>query len=161
LSAQGCGFVDDALRAPPDLPWTTLRVAHRAWLAPQAPQPATTICNSRLKDTRFMQQQAHDLGRTTPNNTQQHKHQAKQADHKRSAIGVSLRATWTELSQILRQLWRFLKNCFACRYEPSLYTRQLAPILERYLRKSPDTVTHRVSTQHRPNAAPALGCSLI
>ena len=39
----GCGFVDDALRAPDGLPWTTLRVAHRADLRPQAPQPATTM----------------------------------------------------------------------------------------------------------------------
>jgi hypothetical protein len=39
---RGCGFVDDALRAPVSLPWTTLRVAHRANLRPQAPQPATS-----------------------------------------------------------------------------------------------------------------------
>ncbi len=34
--------MDDALRAPDGLPWTTLRVAHRADLRPQAPQAATT-----------------------------------------------------------------------------------------------------------------------
>ena len=83
--------------------------------------------------TLFMHQQAHDLGRTTPDSTQQRKHHAKQAEHKRSDMGVSPRASWTELSQIPRQLWRFLKNCFACTHEPALYTRQLAPILERYL----------------------------
>jgi hypothetical protein len=81
----------------------------------------------------FMQQQALDLGRTTPQSTQQYKHQAKQAMHKQSATGVSLRAWWTELSQIPRQLWRFLKNCFACTHELALYQRQLAPLLERYL----------------------------
>jgi len=43
-AASGCGFVDDALRAPAGLPWTTLRVDHRASLRPQAPQPASTTC---------------------------------------------------------------------------------------------------------------------
>ena len=43
-AASGCGFVDDALRAPAGLPWTTLRVDHRADLRPQAPQPASTTC---------------------------------------------------------------------------------------------------------------------
>jgi len=31
-----------ALLEPAGLPWTTLRVAHRAHLRPQAPQPSTT-----------------------------------------------------------------------------------------------------------------------
>ena len=83
--------------------------------------------------TLFMHARAHDLGRTTPDSTQQHKHLAKQADYKKSEIGVSLRASWAALSQIPRQLWRFLKNCFTCLHEPALYERQLAPILERYL----------------------------
>jgi len=43
VAAPGCGLVDDALRAPAGLPWTTLRVDHRADLRPQAPQPLTTI----------------------------------------------------------------------------------------------------------------------
>src|SRR5450631_3452495 len=43
-AASGCGFVDDALRAPAGLPWITLRVNHRANLRPQAPQPPTTMC---------------------------------------------------------------------------------------------------------------------
>lgn len=42
--------------------------------------------------TRFMHQRAQDLGCTTPDSTQQHKHHAKQAERQRSAIGVSLRA---------------------------------------------------------------------
>src|SRR5262245_33199003 len=46
----GCGFVDDALRAPASLPWTTLRVAHRAGLRPQAPQPPTTYYVNRTKE---------------------------------------------------------------------------------------------------------------
>ena len=83
--------------------------------------------------TLFMHARAHDLGRTTPDSTQQHKQLAKQADYKKSEIGVSLRASWAALSQIPRQLWRFLKNCFTCLHEPALYERQLAPILERYL----------------------------
>jgi hypothetical protein len=81
----------------------------------------------------FMRQKAQELGRSTPNSTQQYKHQAKQAEYKRSDMGVSLRASWTELSQIPRQLWRFLKNCFACTHEPALYKRQMAPLMERYI----------------------------
>src|SRR5664279_2605019 len=51
-AAPGCGFVDDALRAPAGLPWTTLRVDHRAGLRPQAPQPPTTTCEPEPTDTR-------------------------------------------------------------------------------------------------------------
>jgi hypothetical protein len=40
--------VDDALRAPAGLPWTTLRVAHRARLRPQAPQPSIIIDEKTL-----------------------------------------------------------------------------------------------------------------
>ncbi len=83
--------------------------------------------------TLFLRQQAQDLGRARPDSTQHNKHHAKQVEHKRSAIGVSLRASWTEPPQIPRQLWQFLKNCFACAHVPALYTRQLAPILEHYL----------------------------
>src|ERR1019366_6021381 len=51
-AAPGCGFVDDALRAPAGLPWTTLHVDHRAGLRPQAPQPPTTTCEPEPTDTR-------------------------------------------------------------------------------------------------------------
>lgn len=35
--------------------------------------------------------------------------------------------------KISRQIGRFLRNCFACRHEPALYTRQLEPLLRCYL----------------------------
>ncbi|MEY2838772.1 MAG: hypothetical protein RJB60_1071, partial [Pseudomonadota bacterium] len=82
--------------------------------------------------TVFLHQHAHVLGFCT-SKTQAHKHQAKQAEHQKSTIAVSLRTSWHQLSQIPRQIWRFLKNCFACTHEPSLYKRQLAPILEKYI----------------------------
>ena len=88
-----------------------------------------TVVLTRL----FMQARADQLGRETPDSTQSRKHDAKQALYKRSAFGVSLRAAWTELSQITRQCWRFLKNCFNQRHAPALYRRQLAPILKGYL----------------------------
>lgn len=46
---SGCGFMDDALRAPASLPWTTRCVAHRAGLRPQAPQPPTTMFELRTQ----------------------------------------------------------------------------------------------------------------
>lgn len=36
------GFMDDMRCITACLPWTTLRVPHRAYLRPQAPQPPTT-----------------------------------------------------------------------------------------------------------------------
>src|SRR5664279_1338224 len=54
-AAPGCGFVDDALRAPAGLPWTTLCVDDRAGLRPQAPQPPTTTCEPEPTDTRSNQ----------------------------------------------------------------------------------------------------------
>src|ERR1019366_5074945 len=54
-AAPGCGFVDDALRAPAGLPWTTLRGDHRAGLRPQDPQPPTTTCEPEPTDTRSNQ----------------------------------------------------------------------------------------------------------
>src|SRR5664280_2002348 len=51
-AAPGCGFVDDALRAPAGLPWTTLCVDDRAGLRPQAPQPPTTTWEPEPTDTR-------------------------------------------------------------------------------------------------------------
>lgn len=81
----------------------------------------------------FLLRRQADLQRSTPDSTQQHKHKAKLNELARSTIAVSLRAIWTELSKITRQLWRFLKHCFAYPSSLALYQRQLAPILERYL----------------------------
>ena len=81
----------------------------------------------------FLQRRQTELARNTPDSTQQPKHQAKQEQHKKTGMGVTLRTNWTHLSKITRQLWRFLKNCFAYTHDPALYRRQLEPLLRQYL----------------------------
>ena len=54
-AASGCGFVDDALRAPAGLPWTTLRVDHRADLRPQAPASTTCVPEPKIQDLKKRQ----------------------------------------------------------------------------------------------------------
>jgi len=88
-----------------------------------------TVILTRL----FLQRRQADLGRTTPDSTQQSKHQAKQNHHKNTGKGVTLGSTWTQLSKITRQLWRFLKHCYSYPHEPTLYQRQLEPMLRQYL----------------------------
>src|ERR1019366_4360386 len=51
-AAPGCGFVDDALRAPAGFPGTEPRGDHRPGLRPQAPHPPTTTCEPEPTDTR-------------------------------------------------------------------------------------------------------------
>lgn len=81
----------------------------------------------------FLLHQQPQLNLSRPDSTQQLKHNAKLKNHQNSGTGISLRANWTELSKITRQLWRFLKHCFAYPSSLALYQRQLAPILERYI----------------------------
>lgn len=81
----------------------------------------------------FLQRRQQDLERSTPDSTQQAKHKAKQKQHSESSLGIALRASWMHLSKITRQLWRFLRNCFAYAHEPALYRRQLEPLLRGYI----------------------------
>ena len=90
------------------------------------------IATSILTRLFLMRRQA-DLGLLQPDATQDKKHQKKLASYTQSGKGILLRALWQNLSKISRQVWRFLKNCFTCQHEPGLYTRQLEPLLRRYL----------------------------
>lgn len=90
------------------------------------------IVTSILTRLFLMRRQA-DLKLVQPDATQDKKHQKKLASHTQSGKGILLRALWQNLSKISRQVWRFLKNCFTCQHEPGLYTRQLEPLLRRYL----------------------------
>jgi hypothetical protein len=81
----------------------------------------------------FLMRRQADLALLQPDTTQDKKHQKKQESYSQSGKGILLRALWHNLSKISRQVWRFLKNCFTCQHEPALYTRQLEPLLRRYL----------------------------
>jgi hypothetical protein len=81
----------------------------------------------------FLMRRQADLALVQPDSTQDKKHQKKQAIYAQSDKGVFLRAMWVNLSKIARQVWRFLKNCFACQHAPALYARQLVPLLRGYL----------------------------
>ena len=81
----------------------------------------------------FLMRRQADLSLAQPDATQDKKYQKKLASYKQSGKGILLRALWHNLSKIARQVWRFLKNCFASRHEPGLYTRQLEPLLRCYL----------------------------
>ena len=90
------------------------------------------IVTSILTRLFLMRRQA-DLALLLPDATQDKKHQNKLAIYTQSGKGNLLRALWQNMSKISRQVWRFLKNCFTCQHEPRLYTRQLEPLLRRYL----------------------------
>ncbi len=107
------------------LPWGKSPVA----IEQQALLGVMTVILTQL----FMHRRQKDLGLEVPDATQSAKHAKKRARHECSDIGVTLRALWTHLSKLTRQLWRFLKNCFAQKHDPALYKRQLEPLLLRYL----------------------------
>ena len=90
------------------------------------------IVTSILMRLFLMRRQA-DLALPQPDATQDKKHQKKLAIYTQSGKGILLRAQWQNLSKISRQVWRFLKNCFACQHVPALYTRQLEPLLKAFL----------------------------
>jgi hypothetical protein len=81
----------------------------------------------------FLQRRQLDLGLLSPDDTQRHKHQKKKYEYDEMGIGSLLRSQWTSLSKVTRQVWRFLKNCFAQIHDLALYRRQLAPLLRGYI----------------------------
>lgn len=81
----------------------------------------------------FMDKKSSDLGMANGDTTQKMKHQAKQSSYIHDHMGIAYRAFHTELSKVTRQMWRFLKNCFAKKSSPALYKNQFKPLWERYL----------------------------
>lgn len=81
----------------------------------------------------FLQRRQADLGLAQLDVTQQRKHKKKIDDYVKEGVGTELASQWVELSKIPRQVWRFLKNCFAEKHALALYERQLEPLLRRYL----------------------------
>lgn len=88
-----------------------------------------TVTLTRL----FLQRRQEDLGLSVPDETQKAKHALKRRALSESETAIPLLAQWTYLSKLTRQLWRFLKNCFAKKHDPGLYKRQLEPLLRGYL----------------------------
>jgi len=88
-----------------------------------------TVILTRL----FMQRRQADLSLEVPDLTQNIKHEKKKLKHEKLGAGIMLRVHWSNLSKITRQIWRFLKNCFTYQHEPTLYKRQLEPLLRQYL----------------------------
>jgi hypothetical protein len=80
----------------------------------------------------FVESRLSTLQLTNGDTTQARKQSIKQEQYC-SGIGVAYRAFYVGLSKMTRQVWRFLKNCFAKKSSPELYERQLRPILQAYL----------------------------
>ena len=80
----------------------------------------------------FLEEQYEELNLEDGNTTQSGKHQKKLALYK-AIGGIHLQATWTQLSKIPLQVWRFLQSCFMKQHSSRLYERQLRPILETYI----------------------------
>jgi len=95
----------------------------------QALMGIVTVVLMRL----FLQRRQQDLQLEKMDGTQDRKHQIKQDIANRTSEANSYRASWTQLSKITRQAWRFLKSCFMQKHGLRLYQRQLRPLLLRYL----------------------------
>ena len=85
----------------------------------------------------FLQRRQQDLQLEKLDATQDRKHQIKQ-DSAKGTPGISnYRVSWTQLSKITKQTWRFLQSCFMQKHGLPLYQRQLRPLLLN-LKKSVD-----------------------
>ena len=81
----------------------------------------------------FIDKKSADLGASDSDTTQKLKHDAKKSSYIKGCIGIAYRAFYNALSKVTRQMWRFLKSCFAKKSSPALYENQFRPLLEKYL----------------------------
>ena len=81
----------------------------------------------------FLSRRQKELGLDKVDSTQTLKQHAKQERYALTGHGIAYRVFYDEISKIPRQIWRFLKNCFAEKHSLELYTRQLMPLMLRYL----------------------------
>lgn len=81
----------------------------------------------------FIDKKSADLGITDGDTTQKLKHDAKKSGYIKDGMGIAYRAFYSALSKVTRQMWRFLKGCFAKKSSPALYENQFRPLLEKYL----------------------------
>ncbi|MCU7814051.1 MAG: hypothetical protein KZQ89_03155 [Candidatus Thiodiazotropha sp. (ex Lucinoma kastoroae)] len=81
----------------------------------------------------FLQRHQQDLQLEKLDEAQDRKHQIKQDRANRTPEISSYRVSWTQLSKITKQAWRFLKSCFMQKHCLQLYQRQLRPLLLKYL----------------------------
>jgi len=81
----------------------------------------------------FIDKKSTDLGMLNGDTTQKLKHHAKQSSYIKDHIGIAYRSFYNALSKVTRQMWRFLKSCFAKKSSPALYENQFKPLLEKYL----------------------------
>jgi len=81
----------------------------------------------------FIDKKSIDLGMPHGDTTQKLKHHAKKSNDIKDHIGITHRAFYNVLSKVTRQMWRFLKSCFARKSSPALYENPFKPLLERYL----------------------------
>ncbi len=81
----------------------------------------------------FIDKKSADLGITDGDTTQKLKHHAKVSSYIKNRIGIAYRVFYSALSKVTRQMWRFLKSCFAQKSSPVLYENQFRSLLERCL----------------------------
>ena len=81
----------------------------------------------------FLHQKGEMLGLEEDHQTQQSRHEKKAQDYLDKDKGNFNRAFFKKLSKIIKQVWRFLKNCFLRKSSRWLFERELRPVLTAYL----------------------------
>lgn len=81
----------------------------------------------------FLADAGQSLGFDEDKQMQSYKHQKKAEQYCVNASINSYYVFYRETSKISRQVWRFLKNCFAKKATPRLFETQLRPLLAGYL----------------------------
>jgi len=96
-------------------------------------QQALLSMVSMILTTLFLRRKQQELGLDKVDNTQHLKHHAKKTLYAMTGHGIAYRVFYDATSKITRQIWRFLKNCFAKKHSLELYRRQLKPLMLKYL----------------------------
>ena len=96
-------------------------------------QQALLALVTHLLTRLFLHRKGLELGLEEDHQTQQRRHQIKEAAYCIDWEGCYTRAFFNKLSKITKQAWRFLKNNFLKISSPGLFERKLRPVLMAYL----------------------------
>lgn len=96
-------------------------------------QQALLSMVTMILTTLFINRRKEELGLDKIDSTQHRKQQAKKEFYAQTGHGIAYRVFYDEISKITRQIWRFLKNCYAEVHSVELYRRQLRPLMVKYL----------------------------
>ena len=74
-----------------------------------------------------------ELGLEKIDTTQNRMQQIKKELYAMTGYGIAYRVFYDEISKTTRQIWHFLKNCYAEEHSADLYRRHLKPLMLYYL----------------------------